>query len=293
MTAFRCLAIVSIVIAVPSQLALAQNANPSARSQSAADREGSGADPMLDLPPLPENKATLVGGIVAKLDSVRDRMSLRTFGGPNMNVAFDIRTKVYRDGVPAHLTDLHPGDRAYVDTILNGNQVFAKSISISSKQNAGDARGQVVAFDAQRSVLTLREQISPNPLKFKVSRDTVVTSNHQPASLADLRPGSLVEVGFAAGPEKLDEIRQINVLAAPGATFTFAGRVTFVDMRLKKIAIANRSDNETYDISLDAMPSALVRDLREGVEATVHAAFDGKGYKAQSIDVASSAKREE
>jgi hypothetical protein len=271
-----------------SAVAQAQGVDPDTTHQSAAERERSGADPLLDLPPLPNDKATLVGGTIAKLDAVRDNMSLRAFGGKNLDIGFDIRTKIYRDGVPARLSDIRKGDRAYVDTILNGNRMFAKSIRISSKQTGGDARGQVISYDAERKLLTIQEQISPDPVKFSLSADTVVTSNQRPSTLAELRPGSLVDITFVPGSQKLGEVRRINVLAAPGATFTFAGKVTFLDLRSKKIAIANRSDNETYEISLEPVAGNTLRGLREGVEATVTAAFDGKGYQAKSIEVASS-----
>jgi len=270
-----------------------QTSKPTPQSQSEADRERSGADPLLDLPPLPEIKATLVGGTIAKLDSVRDRMSIQAFGGDKVDVIFDVRTKVYRDGSPANLKDIRPGDRAYVDTILNGDKIFAKSIRITTNQHQGEARGQIVAYDAQRSILTLHEEVSPKPLKFHVSQNTAVIIGQRAASVNDLRPGALVEVSFAAGADKLEEIRQIKVVATPGATFTFAGTVTFVDLRLKRFAIANRSDKETYEIALGALSSTWARDLREGVEATVSAVFDGKGYQAKSVQVASPAAKED
>ena len=34
-----------------------------------------------DLPPLPQQKATLVGGTVDRIDLVRDRVTVRLFGG--------------------------------------------------------------------------------------------------------------------------------------------------------------------------------------------------------------------
>jgi len=294
MTFITLFALASLFTSPISQAAEArQSATPATQSQSPADRERSGGDSLLDLPPLPESKATLIGGTVAKLDSVRDRMSIQVFGGGNMDVLFDVRTKVYRDGNLANLKDIRAGDRAYVDTILNGDHVFAKSIRISTNQHQGDARGQVVAFDARRGILTLHEKVSRNPLKFHVNQNTAVIIAQRRASVNELQQGALVEVSFAPGASKIDEVRQIRVVASPGATFMFAGIVTFVDLRLKRIAVANRSDKETYDIALGSLPSASVRDLREGVEATVSAVFDGKGYQAKSIDVSSPAAKEQ
>ena len=92
---------------------------------------------------------------------------------------------------------------------------------------------------------------------------------------------------------KIDEARQIRVVANPGGTFTFAGTVTFVDLRLKRMAIANRSDKETYEITLASLPADLVRQLKEGAEAKVTAVFDGKGYQAKSIELAAATTKQE
>ena len=269
------------------------NAKPPAQSQSDADRERSGADPLLDLPPLPDGKTTLIGGTITKLDSVTDRMSVLAFGGKKIDMTFDVRTKVYRDGGSGGLKDIRPGDRVYVDTVLNGDHIFAKSIRVTSNQPQGQARGQVVAYDAGRNLLTLHEQVSPDPVKFHVTANTAVLVDQRSASVNDLRAGSLVEVSFAPGSDKIDEARQIRVVANPGATFTFAGTVTFVDLRLKRMAIANRSDKETYEITLASLPADLVRQLKEGAEATVNAVFDGKGYQAKSIELAAATTKQE
>ena len=63
---------------------------------------------------------------MAKLDRVRDRLVLRPFGSKNeMNLAFDLRTKITQNGQPVALKDIKPGSRVYADTMLNGEQVFA------------------------------------------------------------------------------------------------------------------------------------------------------------------------
>src|SRR5436853_6563214 len=120
---------------------------PPAKSNPEAERERSGSDTLLDLPALPESKVTLIGGTVAKLDPVRDRMALRPFGGGQMEIAFDMRTKIYRDGAVAGMRDLRPGHRAYVDTMLNGDQVFARTIRIDTRNTTGEARRQVVSHN--------------------------------------------------------------------------------------------------------------------------------------------------
>ena len=56
------------------------------------------ADPaslLPDLPPVPRAKATLIGGTVERLDRVRERVTVRVFGGGRMSVLYDPRTRVY------------------------------------------------------------------------------------------------------------------------------------------------------------------------------------------------------
>src|SRR5205809_4992480 len=54
-------------------------------------------DPLLDLPPLPKNKVSLIGGTVAKLDPIQNQVTVQTFGGKQkMRLGFDVRTRFYR-----------------------------------------------------------------------------------------------------------------------------------------------------------------------------------------------------
>jgi hypothetical protein len=256
------------------------------QSNSAAERERSGSDPLLDLPPLPNAKMTVIGGTVAKLDRVRDRLILRPFGSKDeMKLAFDLRTNVTQNGQPVALKDIKPGSRVYADTLLNGERIFARNIRIEGPAAKGDARGQVVAYDQRSGVLSLREQVSPEPVRLKVTPATHVEISKKPASIAQLRPGALVVINFAPGAERLGEAQLIQVLANPGESFKFVGKITFVDMRSKRFAIANQSDNETYDITLGPVPSQTARSLREGQNAVVSAVFNGQTYEAHEIEI--------
>lgn len=256
------------------------------QSNSAAERERSGADPLLDLPPLPKGKMTVIGGTVATLDRVRDRLVLRPFGSKDeMKLAFDLRTKITQNGQSATLKDIKPGSRVYADTMLNGEQIFARNIRIEGSLGQGDARGQVVAYNDKNGVLSLREQVSPEPVQLKVTPKTQVEISKKPASIAELRPGALVVVNFAPGAERMGEAQRIQVLANPGESFKFVGKITFVDMRSKRFAIANQSDNETYDLTLGPIPSQVSRNLRQGQDAIVSAVFNGQTYEARDIEL--------
>src|SRR5882672_9033575 len=50
---------------------------------------------LADLLPQARGKSTLIGGTIESLDHVRDRFVVRAFGGRNIAIIFDNRTRVY------------------------------------------------------------------------------------------------------------------------------------------------------------------------------------------------------
>ena len=214
----------------------------------AAQREN--YDPLLDLPPLPNNRVTLMGGTVSGLDEVLNHMIFQPFGEKKkMHVSFDTRTRFYRDGQPISYREIKEGQRVYLETMLNGSKVFAKSIWIQSAADSGVGRGQIVSFDPQHSALTVRDELSSQAIKMQLTPATVIRSGDHTTTTAELVPGALVSLSF--GPQR--ELREITLSAKPGSQFTFAGRVSYLDMSRKLIAVDNSSDKLKYDIAIDAM----------------------------------------
>jgi hypothetical protein len=247
----------------------------------AAERES--YDPLLDLPPLPHNSVTLIGGTVVSLDEIMNRMVVQPFGGKQkMKVAFDTRTHFYEGGKPITEREIKQGQRIYLDTQLNGSKVFAKTIWIQASADNGIGQGQILDFDSRRQILTVRDELSSQPLKMHLTSATIIRKGEQPASVNDLVEGALVKLSF--GPQQ--EVQQVTVLATPGTTFVFAGRVTYIDMSRKLIAIDNGSDRKKYDVYVDAIPVNVVRQVREGDNVTVSAVFDGNRYAARNVALA-------
>lgn len=239
-------------------------------------------DPLLDLPPLPRGDVTLVGGTVASTDEVMNRMVIQPFGGKQkIRIHFDTRTHFYLDGKPITEREVPHGARIYVDTMLNGDRVFAKTIWIRSSAESGISRGQITELDVQHDSLTMRDELSDQPLKLRISSSTTVRKGQQAGSLSDLREGALVALSFS--PQK--DVSEINLLATPGTAFSFAGRVTYLDLSRKLIAIDNRSDGKKYDIYMETISPDVTRQLREGVNVTISAVFDGTRYAASTIGV--------
>jgi hypothetical protein len=63
-------------------------------------------------------------------------------------------------------------------------------------------------------------------------------------------------------------------------------------LRLKRLAVANQSDGETYDISLDQLPASAIRGLRVGSDTVVKAVFNGKSYEARDVEVSAPGNKE-
>jgi len=255
----------------------ASNATPN------AVRRSEDYDPLLDLPPLQHEKVTLIGGVVVRLDEVMNHMVFQPFGTKQkMQVHFDTRTHFYLDGKPITEREVKQGQRIYLDTQLNGDRVFAKTIWIRSYAESGVGRGQITDFDAGHRVVTVRDELSNQPLRLKLAPNATIRKGSQTGSESDLVQGALVGIEFGAQRE----LRAITILATPGSTFAFSGRVTFVDLSQKMIAIDNHSDGKKYDVSMEAIAPSILRQIREGENVSVSTVFDGTRYSARSVDLA-------
>lgn len=272
-------------------LALAQTTSPQATmppatSVSGKQQSASEATELLpDLPPLPQGNATLIGGTISDLDRVRDQVTVKVFGGRDIRALFDERTLVYRDSLKASQRDLRPGQRAYLDTVLDQGVVFARSIYVLTQTPTGESRGQVVTYQPGNGELLLRDPLSSVPVKLHVSVSTVILSGERAVSAAELRPGSLVAVEFRPSGDGQVTARKISLLAEPGTAVTFAGRVTHLDLHTGLLVLVDPRDKRTYEVHLDPATVGVSPDLREGVDVTVVTGFDGRRYIASTLMV--------
>jgi hypothetical protein len=274
-----------------TQTTTTNQASPPAADQAAVSKPAGEYDPLLDLPPLRADKISLIGGTVTRLDRVQDQLVLEPFGDKKqMRLAFDVRTRFYRDGRQASEREVNRGQRVYADTMLDGTRLFAKTIWINSASPTGSSRGQVLEFDAQSGIVTVRDELSREPMKFHVDQKTVVRQRNESRTIADLKSGSLVSLSFGPDQQRSANVREIEILAQPGSMFSFFGQVTYVDLSKKMIAVANEVDNKTYDIQLEALPGSSLRGLRQGSLVTVYAVFDGKHYVARNIEPAANSE---
>ena len=203
-----------------------------------------------------------------------------------MKIAFDTRTHIYNNTAEGSTSDLRPGDRIYIDTILDGSTVFAKTIRVKSANSSGESQGLVLSYRADKGELVVRDILPPRPLKVRITSQTRIVHGDHAAAASELGPGTLVALKFGAQQDGSDVAREVSVLAVRGASFTFAGTVTAVDLRLGILVLSSSTDNKTYEISIDpSVTSTPIDDLRPGTDVTVLSQFDGSRYVARNVTV--------
>lgn len=240
--------------------------------------------PALDIPPLPTGTTSLLGGTIHTVDLVRDRLVIQAFGGSSVAVLFDERTRVFRDGKAASLAELKTGERAYVDTTLDGTDVFARNIRIAPAGPTGQSKGQIVDFRPGTGELRVRDTLAPEPVEMRLAADAVLLHGDHHAQPAELRPGTLVNLAFTPGGDDVPIVRQVSILASPGATFAVSGRIEHLDLH-RGLLVVKVEGNTTYEVYVDPKDRSLTRDLRQGADVTIRATFDGTRYQGRDIAV--------
>ena len=243
-------------------------------------------DPLLEPPPLPKTKATLIGGTAARVDHIRNLLTVQPFGGgQKIKVFVDERSHIYRDGAETTVLGIRKGDRIYVDTMLDGSRVFAKNVRVETQTGVAEVRGQVTAVNSDKGTVTVRDELSSSPVTFAVGSSTQYSASKGSASSNDLQPGSLVDVQFARGKDKNNLAQEVILLAKPGDAYVFSGVVTNIDLRNNTLALENRSDDQTYELHFDKSAVDDKSKLKVGSEVTAHAVFNGKQYNANDLQL--------
>ena len=237
-----------------------------------------------DLPKLPPTKASLIGGTIQRVDRVRDQLTVQVFGGGKMKVFFDTRTRIYNGSALGTTPDLRVGDRVYLDTILDGGNIFARNIRRSTQTTGGRSQGVVISYSSGKNELMLRDRLSPEAVKLRLTPNTQVEQDGHVAYANQLVPGTLVDVDFVAQKDDRDA-QKVSILAVPGTDFTFAGVVTSLDLHIGLLVLTSQTDQKTYEIYLD--PAAITVDdgLHAGANVTTVARFDGSRYVARTLTV--------
>ena len=253
-----------------------------------------GHDPILDAPPMPRTTTTMVGGIITGVDRMRNRMTVHVFGGGHWTVNFDERTHIFHNGAETTQLALKKGERVYVDTQLDNNKhdIFARNIRVGVAALPADADGQIIAVDPKHNELTLRDALNSVPVRFAVDPETRISNGQTPASFKDVKPGTLVHVRFAASSPNRGLAREVSIVAAPGSTFTFAGKLTFLDLHRGLLAVQNSTDDRNYEIHFSPDVVTDRNSLGVGKDVLVRATFEGTRYTAQSVNLTRAAEED-
>jgi len=246
-----------------------------------------GHDPILDAPPVPRTTTTMVGGTISSVDRLRNRMTVHIFGGGRWSVNFDERTHIFHNGAETTQLALKKGERVYVDTQLDNNKhdIFARNIRVGVAALPADADGQIIAVDPKHNELTLRDSLNSVPVRFAVDPETRISNGQTPASFKDVKPGTLVHVRFSASSPNRGLAREVSIVAAPGSVFTFAGKVTFLDLHRGLLAVQNTTDDRNYEIHFSPDVVTDRSNLGVGRDVLVRATFEGTRYTAQSVNL--------
>jgi hypothetical protein len=274
----------------------AASANAAVAAPAAADLDsvnpGVNASFLPAMPLAPGGKSTVIGGVIRSIDPVLDQMTLGVYGnGKPMKIYFDERTKFYRDGVKTPLDDMRPNDHASVETLLDGDAVFAVSVHMLSNSPQGDCQGQVLAFDPRNGEVTVRNSLSGAPIKLRVEPRTTIARIGQPAfassvtGTSDLMMGALISVKFRSDNRGNGIADAISILATPGSGFYFSGTITYLDMHAGMMAIMDPRDQKSYTVAFNPALVPASRNLQLGSRVGVKASFNGKQYMASKLDV--------
>ena len=237
-----------------------------------------------DLPPVPRRNATLVGGTLEKLDRVRDRVTVRVFGGGRTTALIDPRTRVFRGTKEVTIADLREGQRIYLDTILDGSTIFAKNVRLDAVAAQGESRGVIVKYQGNQGELSIRDGIAPFPVRVRLSSATQFFQGDRAVPASTLVPGSLVEVTFTSEGNGHDTAQKISILALPGTHYVFSGQVVHIDLRTGLLVLNSSTDHKTYEIYLD--PSFRPGDnLQPGSTVTAVTSFQDSRYVTRDLTV--------
>jgi len=211
---------------------------------------------------------------------------IHAFGGGDVRIAFDPRTQLLAENASTQLISLPTGSVVSVDTVVANGKLFARSVRTGGT-NAVELNGQVVRYDATRSQLTLRDPLSPKSVALRITSSTVVVNRGQPAAPQALSPGMLVQVWFSPAQSGGNSVNRVEILAERGNSFAFQGRIVAVDLRSRVLALSNDSDQSVRELAIGSLDADSLRLLREGVDVSIQAEFDGERYNVRSVSVVS------
>jgi hypothetical protein len=218
------------------------------------------------------------------VDRIRNRILVQPYGGDNsMWMRFDERTHIFRDGRETTILTLKPGDRIYADTQTVDSFVFARNVRARSSSAPAQAIGQIVSVNEKRDTVSMTDSMTRQTVSFSVTPRTAIKAAN--GSTDYLRPGTVVSVAFVPSAEGAGEASEVEILAVPGMKFTFAGRISYIDLSSGTIAVDNASDGKNYNLQLGGLRGPKREELHVGSAISATTTFDGRQYLIQDFSI--------
>src|SRR5207244_7194660 len=139
---------------------------------------------------------------------------------------------------------------------------------------------QVVRYDAAKSQLTLRDPMSSENFSLKITPSSVVLNQGKAIAAQNLVTGTLVRAWFS-GAQKT--VTKLEILAEPGHSFTFQGKVVALDLRARVLSLSSDTDDSIRELAIDSLDSASLGLLKDNANVKILAEFDGERYKVRSL----------
>jgi hypothetical protein len=281
-------AVLGVAALLEMPIAIAQT-QVAATQSSFKSVSASGDIPGLPVPP--RGKSTILGGEIRSIDPVRDQLTLKVYGQRPIQIFFDERSQIYRDGKRIPLRDLGLADHASVQTLLDGTNVYALSIHILSQSPEGEYQGRVINYNTDTNELTMSSAMFHEPLKLIVPPATPIARVGQTEytsaqrGAGDLVRGALISVTFKSDKQGRGVADQISVMATPGSSFVFVGDVASLDMHAGMLSLVDPRDEKNYQVSFDSSLLPASQNLHPGDHIMVNADFDGTHYIANAITI--------
>lgn len=143
-------------------------------------------------------------------------------GAPSLTLLVGFTTTIRRNGRRALFTSLRPGDLVEVSYDL----ASLKAVSLDARVNMLQIKGCLCALDAERRVLTVRNQADNQEVEIEVDTTAVIRSRSQNVELTALRVGDLVDVRYH--PET-------------GLALRLDARLNLLDLRAGLVAVDPRA----------------------------------------------------
>jgi hypothetical protein len=287
MERLRTAVVLASLAMAPLSIVHAQS-QPEARPQ--PDLRSATTSGDFDVLPLPPGgKSTILGGQIRSVDPVLNQFTLGIEGQRPLKILFDQRTQLFRNGTSISLRELQSEEHASVQTVLDGGDVYALSIHVLSQTPEGECQGHVQNYDPATGTLTVNTNLSREPIRLMLRDDTPVVREGQAAftsgaaGKSDLVSGSMVVVKFEANGKGQAVANHVTVLARPGSSFVFSGKVSSLDMHAGLLVLLDPRDDRTYQISFSPARIAGSDNLHTDDLVRVTASFGDGRYTATEI----------